>query len=300
MKDNIKYNIDIASKKTGLTKNTIRAWEQRYSFLNPERTETKRRLYSDEEIEKLSLLAMATQSGFKIGNIFSLSKDELMKLLNQSINSSIGVSNSTGFDFSKAMECIKNFDHSGFRGLLDDAMIEFSKPAFLQNILIPLVEQIGIRWKEGSFRISQEHFASSIITGVLSRMRETEVPNDNSPAIIVCTPAGQRHEIGALIASVLIASSGWKVVYLGIDLPAEDIAFAAKKTNAKAIAMSIVFPVNDSQIKTELLTLNEYLPTIKIIIGSRYVSKSLVDFTNNITILDEFSSIFEILEKIKN
>ena len=295
MQNDIKYNIDIASKRTGLTKNTIRAWEQRYNFLNPERTDTKRRLYSDVEIEKLSLLANATHAGYKIGNIYNLSVQELKELLSKSVDGSNNVSNSTGFDFSSAIECVKKFDDFGLRKILEEALIEFSKPVFLKDVLIPLIESIGELWHSGDLRISQEHFATSVIAGLLVRLRENETKSDNSRTIIICSPTGQKHELGALAASVIIASYGWNVVYLGADLPAEEIAFSAQKTNASAIAMSVVFPFNETQLQTEIIKLHKYLPDTRIIIGSKLLNKLPYQSYLNISIVEDYHSIFTLL-----
>lgn len=295
MQNDIKYNIDIASKRTGLTKNTIRAWEQRYNFLNPERTDTKRRLYSEDEIEKLSLLANATHAGYKIGNIYNLSVPELKELMSKSVDGNNNVSNSTGFDFSSAIECVKKFDDFGLRKILEEALIEFSKPVFLKDVLIPLIESIGELWHSGDLRISQEHFATSVIAGLLVRLRENETKSDNSRTIIICSPTGQKHELGALAASVIIASYGWNVVYLGADLPAEEIAFSAQKTNASAIAMSVVFPFNETQLQTEIIKLHKYLPDTRIIIGSKLLNKLPYQSYLNISIVEDYHSIFTLL-----
>jgi len=295
MQNDIKYNIDIASKRTGLTKNTIRAWEQRYNFLNPERTDTKRRLYSEDEIEKLSLLANATHAGYKIGNIYNLSVQELKELLSKSVDGFNKVSNSTGFDFSGAIECVRKFDDFGLRKILEEALIEFSKPVFLKDVLIPLIESIGELWHSGDLRISQEHFATSVIAGLLVRLRENETKSDNSRTIIICSPTGQKHELGALAASVIIASYGWHVVYLGADLPAEEIAFSVQKTSASAIAMSVVFPFNETQLQTEIIKLNKYLPDTRIIIGSKFLNKIPYQGNKNITIVEDYHSIFTLL-----
>ena len=295
MQNDIKYNIDIASKRTGLTKNTIRAWEQRYNFLNPERTDTKRRLYSEDEIEKLSLLANATHAGYKIGNIYNLSVPELKELMSKSVDGNNNVSNSTGFDFSSAIECVKKFDDFGLRKILEEALIEFSKPVFLKDVLIPLIESIGELWHSGDLRISQEHFATSVIAGLLVRLRENETKSDNSRTIIICSPTGQKHELGALAASVIIASYGWNVVYLGADLPAEEIAFSVQKTNASAIAMSVVFPFNETQLQTEIIKLHKYLPDTRIIIGSKLLNKLPYQSYLNISIVEDYHSIFTLL-----
>lgn len=299
MKNDIKYSIDVVSKRSGLTKNTIRAWELRYNFLNPERTDTKRRLYSEDEIEKLSLLGEATRSGYKIGNIYNLTNDDLKRLLSgQSINET-NSSKDVIFDFPSAVNAIISFDYSGFKIILDEALINNSKPVFIKYILLPLIDNIGDLWKKGNLRIAHEHFASSVITSVLIKLKDSETTDLNANKIVVCTPSGQRHELGALLASVIIASLGWNVIYLGVDLPAEEIAFVVRGTNAKAVAMSIVFPVNELQIKTELSKLDEYLPDTSIFVGSKVLSQDIFSDKKNITLLRDYSEIYQSLNGLE-
>lgn len=295
MNNNIKYSIDFVSKKSGLTKNTIRAWELRYNFLNPERTETKRRLYSDAEIEKLSLLAIATNLGFKIGNIYNLSVNELRNLIsNESVKKNVNVENDV-FDFQYAIQLIHNFDDVGLRNLLESAMIFYSKPTFLKKVIIPLIELIGELWKSGDLRISEEHIATATITSLLIKMRESENSGSNDDTIIVCTPSGQHHEIGALVASVVIASSGWRVIYLGSDLPAEEIAFAYKKLKSKAIVMSVVFVLNETKFVNEMNKLLNYLPESHFIIGSKSINNNLFKNNDKVLILNDFDEINQAL-----
>ncbi|GAB1372051.1 hypothetical protein MASR1M45_21130 [Candidatus Kapaibacterium sp.] len=294
MKNALKYSIDLTSKKTGLSKNIIRAWENRFNILTPDRTETNRRLYSDKDIEKLKLLAEATRAGHKIGNIHSLSNDELRKL----IYSDGEIPSLLNDDAQKVIiDSIKKFDEATLRKKIGDFLVNNSKPGFIFNFMIPLVEKIGNMWKSGELRISHEHFATSIITSILIRMREIESRDNLARRIIVCTPSGQRHETGALIASVLLASMRWVPIYLGVDLPAEEIAFAAKATNANAVAMSVIFPSNESMLLTEIEKLSTYLPDGLIIIGTKFrFNEDNIKFMN-VNFVADFDALYDLLEK---
>jgi methylmalonyl-CoA mutase cobalamin-binding subunit len=93
---------------------------------------------------------------------------------------------------------------------------------------------------------------------------------DTAPGITVATPAGQVHEIGALLAALTAASEGWRVTYLGPNLPAEEIAGAAEQTRARAVALSIVYPSDDARLPSEIEKLNRYLPeAVALLVGGR-------------------------------
>ncbi|MBK7092550.1 MAG: cobalamin-dependent protein [bacterium] len=92
----------------------------------------------------------------------------------------------------------------------------------------------------------------------------------NRPSIVVATPAGQLHELGALVVAVAAALEGWRPVFLGSNLPADEIAGAVQKSGARAIALSVVFPFDDSKLPAELSRLRRILPeSVSIMIGGR-------------------------------
>jgi len=86
--------------------------------------------------------------------------------------------------------------------------------------------------------------------------------------VLVATPTGERHAIGAALVGATAASEGWRVVYLGTDLPASDIAAAAIATKARAIAMSVIYVQDRARTLGELRTLRALIPpSIAIIVG---------------------------------
>jgi methylmalonyl-CoA mutase cobalamin-binding subunit len=91
-----------------------------------------------------------------------------------------------------------------------------------------------------------------------------------APRIIVGTPAGQIHELGAIMAATAAANLGWRSIYLGPNLPAHEIAGAALRNKAAAVALSIVYPEDDPNLDRELTDLARLLPpTTRILVGGR-------------------------------
>ena len=92
------------------------------------------------------------------------------------------------------------------------------------------------------------------------------------PGLVVATPCGQRHEFGALFVAAAAATQGWRVTYLGTDLPAADIADVARSTGASGIAISLVFPADDPGIADQLVALRAAVgPTMPVLAGGRAV-----------------------------
>ena len=284
-----KYPIKVVSQMTGLSVFVIRAWEKRHNVVTPSRTETNRRLYSDEDIEKLKLLNEAVKSGHNIGGIAYLSIDELRSVLSRN-NVSSTVTNESTNEFltdtnliiSNCIDAIKAYDDKTLETLLLKASAKMSQPQLIEELIVPLVYKVGDLWHDGYIRIANEHLASAVIRSFLVNLLEQHIPNDNAPIVISATPRGQDHELGAIIVGVIAASAGWKVIYLGPNLPVEEIAAVTDSLEAKAVALSIVYPSDDSQLKKDVLNLKRMLPkNISLIVGGR-AANGYLDVLNEV------------------
>ncbi len=272
-----KYPIKVVSQMTKLSAFVIRAWEKRYSAVTPSRTETNRRLYSDEDIEKLRLLNEAVQNGHNIGGIANLSIHDLQSLLERETispkydeNASTEVFVDSDSIISQCIDAVKAYDGKALETLLLKASSKMSQPQMIEDFIVPLIYKVGDLWHDGFIRIANEHLASSVIRFFLTNLIEQHNPSENAPIIISATPRGQEHELGALIVGVIASSSGWKVVYLGPNLPVEEIAAVSDKLKAKVISLSIVYPSDDPQLKKDLINLKRMLPSnISLLTGGR-------------------------------
>ena len=172
--------------------------------------------------------------------------------------------------FSECIEAIKNYDAKKLESVLLNSSTRLTQPVLLENLVVPLVYKIGELWHNGEIRVANEHLASSVIRGFLFNLLESYSVSDSAPVVISATPRGQEHELGALIVGVVAASSGWKVIYLGSNLPAEEIGAVVSHLNARVVALSIVYPNDDPLLPRELRKIKQILPPgVSIIAGGR-------------------------------
>lgn len=274
------HTIKFVANHTGLSQHTIRAWERRYAALSPERTATNRRLYSADDMKKLSLLRQAVQAGHSIGQIASLSLLELQCLMaiekrpNTEMSSVAPAITTASFQeapfLDECMRAVQRLDAPGLEDTLARASALLGSAALIKRVLQPFLHNLGERWRTGEVRPAQEHLATATVRTFLGRMLDAFQPAAQAPRLIVTTPAGQTHELGALIVAVTAASEGWRALYLGANLPAEEIAGAAHQAGAKAVALSIVYPPDDPRLDEEIVGLRKYLGAeIPIIAGGR-------------------------------
>ena len=168
------------------------------------------------------------------------------------------------------MKAVEDLDAHQLRSHLERAALELTQPRLLQMLLVPLISSIGELWEEGSLRMAHEHLATAVLQAYLTGLESAITPPRSAPVIVVCTPKGQVHEMGALLASATAAAEGWKATYLGSGLPAGEIAAAAQQTTARAVALSIVYPADDPHLPDELRKLRRLMdPETALILGGR-------------------------------
>jgi methylmalonyl-CoA mutase cobalamin-binding subunit len=170
----------------------------------------------------------------------------------------------------RAERAIEGFDIAALESVLLDAEVGLSRPVLLEQFLGPLLQQMGKKWQEGTMRIVQEHFATAAIRTFLGRLLAAHTCSVSSPWIVVATPVGQLHELGALFVALTAASSGWNVAYLGPNLPSEEITVALRKYDSMVVGLSIIYPVDDPRLVVELQRLRQFVGNdLQVIIGGQ-------------------------------
>ncbi len=310
LSDEPRHPIQVVTRRTGLSADVLRAWERRYHAVVPERTESKRRLYSDRDIERLRLLKHATDGGRSIGQVAAWSDRDLQALVVEDRSAEVaalrptpeGQDGAGATEFQQAaMSAIEALDAKRLQQTLEAASLSFSPSLLTETVLVPVMRTVGARWVEGTLGIPHEHMASAIVRNVLSGIVLSRNLPGSGPTIVVGTPARQYHELGGLVVAATAASAGWDVTYLGADLPAEAIASAAVATEARAVALSITHPADDARLPEELRALRAALPARTVLLvgglASAAYAKPLAD--SGALLLQDTASLRAILGSLR-
>ena len=256
--------------RTGLTSHTVRVWERRYQAVQPERSGTRRRLYREEEVARLQMLAALTAAGHSIGNIARLPDGQLRGMLPGKKSVTAPAQAGPESVVEALMKTVQEWDIAEMERLLDIALVRWGQTGLLERVLVPMIGQVGEAWSAGLLTVAQEHAASAAVRDYLARLPGALSTPETAPRIIIATPAGQLHELGAAIAAAQARTAGWNVCYLGNSLPAEEIAGAAAARGALAVGLSIVYPGEDPALPGELLRLHRLLPKgVALLAGGR-------------------------------
>jgi MerR family transcriptional regulator, light-induced transcriptional regulator len=272
------HPIGVVSARTGLSADVIRVWERRYGVVEPARDEAGRRVYTDRDVERLRLLALATSEGRGIGQLAELSDQELASLVRSDeaarwaarAASTAGVPGDGGVESAvveEALERTRALDGPGLEAALRRAGTLLGLSAFLERVVSPLFRRIGEEWHEGRLSVAQEHLATGVAGSLVARLAAAAGNPADAPLVVVATPSGEQHEIGALLVAGEAAAQGWRVAYLGPSVPADDIVGAAMETGARCVALSVVYGPN-GRSHAEVAAVRAGLPSgVDLVVG---------------------------------
>ncbi len=210
---------------TGLSEFTIRGWENRYSAFDPQRSNTGRREYSKSDVERALLLRELLKRGHKISKIAKVNNKKLLGFFEQkaddvSPNSKV---------VTAALELMALQKWSELSRLFKKVQSKKTEE-LIQGFFLPVLTELASQIQAGIVSIAQEHvFSSFLKEKIYSALSDLENKKKTNRAhkkvrFVLATPEGDHHEIGLLLAHLLIRSSGFTSLYLGPHTPAQDIA----------------------------------------------------------------------------
>lgn len=252
-----KYRIGVVTRLTGLSADVVRVWERRYGAIRPSRSDGGTRLYSDTDIARLRKLRQAVDKGHGIGQAAKLADAELDEIVSNPELAS-GGPDVYATVRERFLDAVQKMDVVAADLELSRAATLFPAHALTMNIVAPILVEIGERWAHQEFGVAHEHVASGLLRNLLSSLFRLYPPSGHAETIVLATPSSERHEFGVLLAALLAATRGWRVVYLGVDLPSSDIGFAVKLTGARFLALSVA--TYSPQIEEEMESLSRRLP----------------------------------------
>ncbi|MGB5986441.1 MAG: MerR family transcriptional regulator [Desulfobacterales bacterium] len=263
MTEPVRFTIGYVSMQTGLSAHVIRAWERRYQAVTPLRSKSNRRLYTQLDMNRLRLLKRAIQNGHRISTLAGLETADLVSLadfpplLHESrrrSRSAAGVD--TQETIRACLQAVAVLDGGGLQRLLQRATTSLGRTLLMEGIIQPFMDEVGRRWSSGSLRIVHGHLASVVVhTQLASMLLHPGGDAAEKPCLMIATPAGQHCFLGALAVALIAQDQGWRVIFLGANLPAEEIAAASFMLGPQMVALSITCRSDELVMVDELIRL---------------------------------------------
>jgi methanogenic corrinoid protein MtbC1 len=244
--DEPRYNIKSVEQKTGIQPVTIRAWERRYSLLTPKRAENGYRLYSERDIAVLLWARTRVESGISISSAVNEFQQlqKAHKWPEAVINNAAPAAARPAERLSaeavsqRFLQALLRHDEKMASGIFEEMLGSFDLIELFEKVLTPVLVEIGERWARGEVKVATEHFASNLILTRLQAVFQALPLRSSAPRVMIGCAPDELHIIGPLMLAVLLREIGYRVEFLGPDLPLDDLAAYIMEEPPKMLILS--------------------------------------------------------------
>jgi MerR family transcriptional regulator, light-induced transcriptional regulator len=200
------------SRRTGVSVELLRAWEKRYGLLKPSRTASGYRLYSETDERRVRQMQRGVAEGLAAA---------------EAARAALAAAPPTGGSDSRGAaaelrDALDRFDDAAANAALDSLLATFTFETVGRDVILPLLREIGDRWRRGELSVAQEHFASNVLRGRLLGLARGWDHGVGPRAVLACAP-GERHELALIVFGIALRAQGWRITYLGADTPVDTL-----------------------------------------------------------------------------
>jgi MerR family transcriptional regulator, light-induced transcriptional regulator len=250
--DTPKFRIASVCAQTGIQPVTLRAWERRYTFLNPRRTGSNYRLYSERDVALLCWVKQQVDAGQPIGQLAADVQERRRTGRWPDLPATAPKPDNAEPPLAWAARlyaALTTHAEQTARQILDEAEAAFDVSTVCTQVIAPCLVQIGVAWERGELRIATEHFASNFLRGHLLAIFQTMPVKRGAARILVGATQGELHDIGSLMFALLLRRDGHQVEFLGPDVPIEDLLAYARETHPTLICLAATAPTTAQSLR---------------------------------------------------
>ena len=260
------FTIKDLSNLSGIKAHTLRIWEQRYGFIKPNRSFTNIRYYSNEELKTILNIALLNKYGFKISLINKMSPAEMndkILLLTQLEAQQERIINDL-------INHMISMDMDAFSNSLDIYIQAKGLDKMIMQVIFPFLERIGILWVTNHINPAQEHLVSNMVRQkLIAGIESCKTAPDSKKTVLLFLPEGEYHELGLLFMHFLLKRKGVSVIYLGANIPLEDLAYVFEHKRPDYIYCHLTSLSANFKFDKFLFNLEQKFKPIPIIISGQ-------------------------------
>jgi DNA-binding transcriptional MerR regulator len=215
-----KYSIKELEKLSGIKAHTIRIWEKRHKIIEPARTTTNIRYYSDDDLKKLINVSLLNNNGLKISRIADMTLEEM----NRKVLEISELRSDAAVHIDQLVLAMIGLEEEMFEKNLNTLILRYGFEKTVSDIIYPFLEKIGILWQTQNITPAHEHFISNLIRQkIIVAIDGLTLPAKGSRKVLLYLPEGEMHELGLLFYNFLARKAGFRTYYLGQNVPHEDL-----------------------------------------------------------------------------
>jgi MerR family transcriptional regulator, light-induced transcriptional regulator len=241
-----KYNIKAVSKMLGIQAGTLRAWERRYSIVQPHRNEAGHRLYTDDQVYILKWLVNKVNQGFTISQAVDVAQNG--ELYKEAAPFSVENTDRAAEMANLILDALLSFQEKKANDLLSQAFSMYNLEKVIIDILGTLLVRVGHLWEEQKITVAHEHYTSSFLRTKIGQLMQWLPSDPYLPRVIAGCGIQEEHELGLLMFTLFLRRKGFEVIYLGQGIPQEDFEVVIKEVEPRMVFLSCT--IADPAIKT--------------------------------------------------
>lgn len=254
------YSIRVASRLSGISADTLRMWERRYGFPKPDRNSSQVRVYSKEDVERLTLVARALKSGYRPGEVIHKAPAELEQMLAAAAPSPPDPSLPGASPVRRVLEALQADDADAVRDHLRQAVATLGPRRFIAEVAGPLLERVGDAWAAQRIEIRHEHLLADSLTTQLRLLLSAYEGRTGEPIMLLTTLPEERHYVGLEMVALYSALLGATPRLLGPDTPLDQIVESTRALSATVVGLSISAAADLAATEAQLTQLLDALP----------------------------------------
>ena len=289
------YTIKDLEQISGIKAHTIRIWEQRYGFLQPQRTETNIRSYSADELKVILNVSLLNKYGYKISHINKMSSAEIEDKI-------FGLNHLDAEKERVVNALIKDMvslDMLSFERQLDNYIAQKGVEKTITEIIFCFLERVGVLWITNHINPAQEHLASNIVRQkIILGIEKLPKMHINAKLIVLFMPEGEYHEIGLLFVHFLLKSKGYNVDYLGTNVPIVDLKYLTEYKKVDYLYAHITAPTKGFKMNKFMEQLGQINKDIPIILTGQMMQEYKGSVPGNIRVLQSLSETMGFLSSL--
>ncbi|NNC95576.1 MAG: MerR family transcriptional regulator [Chitinophagales bacterium] len=290
------YSIKELAALSGIKPHTIRIWEQRYGIIEPDRTETNIRTYSDEQLRFILNVSFLNNNGYKISAIAKMKPEDVVEQVNRLSHSN--------FEYETQIQALNiamvELDEKRFEKIISTNIIQYGFEHTMINIIFPFMDQVGRLWVTGAINPAHEHFITNLVRQKLIVAIDGTIvnENENTKTILLFLPENENHELGLLFTYYMFKKRNHHVVYLGASVPYADLKVISKIQKPDALFTIMTLKQMDQSEEDYVDNLSKQFADCKIFVTG-LVGKQLDENRwGNVHVLTTMEDSLKLLDKM--
>lgn len=292
------YSIKEIEQLSGIKAHTLRIWEQRYNFIKPKRTDTNIRYYDDEDLKFVLNVSLLKDHGHKISRICSMPEQDIQLEVNRLMEKKMG--------FPEQIQSLTlsmlELDEERFEKTLNTNILQIGFERTMMNLIYPFFQKIGILWQTGAITPAQEHFISNLVRQKIIVAIDGQVVSSTNynKKYLLYLPENELHEMSLLFSAYIIKSRNNKVIYIGQNVPHQDLVNIYKDHNPDFLLTVMTTNPPSNKAQSYIYKLSEAFENSKILISGHQIVGQDMDTPNNVILLNKLQDLIEFCDHNSN